>query len=348
MKTVRFSLAAMVIVTVLLFALGPVQSVAAESPADFYANHTVTFIVTYPPGGGTDFGARIIAAFWHDVTGGKMIVKNMAGAGGMRATNHIYHLRPDGLTMGFTDVASTLLSPVIFKHPGIEYNAAKFTYFAATGIEPSGLGIAAHSPYNSIQDMEKVKGLKFGAHGIDAQAAGCALMIELFHLKDAKIIPGYAGMSEMGLALGRGEIDAYSNSMASMADHIRKGLVKKVVLVYDTQRSPWFPNTPTPEELVKFTPEQKQMYKLLLACKSGKPIFGPPGVSAEKTQFLRAAFDKMFKMKSFLKQMKKRWTIMGPGFTMTGKQWAAMTKEVLDMPQSVRDKFVGLVGKYMQ
>ncbi len=348
MKRVISNLVVMVIVAGLLLGLGYAKSVGAESVSDFYKNNTVTLLVTYPPGGGTDFGARIISAYWNQVTGGTMIVKNMAGAGGMRATNYIYKLKPDGLTLGFTDTASTLLSPVIFKHPGIVYDAAKFTYLAATAIEPSGLGIAAGLPYESIQDLQKVKGLKFGAHGVDGQAAGCALMIELFKLKDAKIIPGYSGMSEMGLALRRGEIDAYSNSMASQTDHINKGFVKTAVLVYDRERSPWFPDTPTPVELVKLTPKQEQMYKILLASRSGKPIFAPPGLSAEKTQFIRTAFDNMFKIKPFVRQMKMRWKVMGPGFTQTGAQWAEMTKEVLAMPVDVRDDFIGLVKKYMK
>lgn len=348
MKRAISSLVVIVMVAGLLFVLGSAKPVAAESVADFYKNHTVTLLVTYPPGGGTDFGARIIAAYWNEVTGGTMIVKNMAGAGGMRATNHIYKLKPDGLVLGFTDTASTLLSPVIFKHPGIGYDAEKFTYLAATAIEPSGLGIAAGLPYNSIEDLQKVKGLKFGAHGIDGQAAGSALMIDLFNIQDAKIIPGYSGMSEEGLALARGEIDAYSNSMASMTDHIDKGFVKKAVLVYDRERSPWFPDTPTPVELVKLTPEQEQMFKILLACKSGKPIFAPPGLPEEKTQFLRTAFQEIFKIKPFVRQMKMRWKVMGPGFTMTGEKWAEMTKEVLAMPMDVRNKFVGLVEKYMQ
>lgn len=326
--------------------LGYCGPVASDPIKDFYRNNTVSLVVTYGPGGGTDAAARIIGANWKAVTGGTMIVKNIVGAGGILGMNQIYNSKPDGLILGYTDNCSSLLGPVIFKSPGILFDATKFVYLGANAINPNGLGIAPHSP-ESIEDFRKVKGLKFGAHGKDAAAAGSALMIELFGFKDAKIVSGYSGMEEEGLALARGEIDAYTNGMSSMTDHIKKGFVKKVVLVYSYERDPWFPNAPLPTELVKFTPEQEAMYKILISSGMGaKPIFAPPGLSKDKTEFLRLAFNKLFQLETYLSQMKVRFPVITPAFHKTGEEWTKMTKEVLTIPEAEKDKFINLVDKY--
>jgi tripartite-type tricarboxylate transporter receptor subunit TctC len=321
---------------------------SSESAKDFYQKNMVSLVVTYGPGGGTDASARIMAANWKTVTGGTMMVKNVTGAGGIVGMNQVYSSKPDGLTLGYTDSASSLLGPVFFKNPGIRFDATKFVYLAANAIQPNGLGIAKGLAAESIEDLQKMTGLKFGSHGIDAQAAGSAMMIELFGLKDARIVGGYSGMEEEGLALARGEVDAYSNSMGSMDDHVKKGFVKKVVLVYGYKRNPWFPDAPLPMELVKFTREQDMLYRILFACRAAKPIFAPPGLPKDKTDFLRRAFERLFGLQTYLNQMKVRYPIIDPEFHMTGKGWAKMTEEVLAYPETEREKFIAIVNKYLK
>ena len=321
---------------------------APSSAKDFYAKNTVTLVVTYGPGGGTDAAGRIIATNWKAVTGGTMMVKNVAGAGGLVGMNQVYSAKPDGLTLGYTDSASSLLGPVIFKSPGIQFDSTKFVYLGVNAVMPNGIGIAKDLPAETIQDMQKMKGLKFGSHGLDAQAGNSALAIEVFGLKDARIVGGYSGMEEEGLALARREVDAYSNSMHSTADHIKKNFVKKLVLVSDYKRSPYFPNVPTFPELTKFTPEQETMFKMIYAGRAAKPIFAPPGLAKDKTDYLRDAFERLFRLEAYLNLLRPRWPIIDADFHMTGEEWTKMTAEVLAFPAADRDKFIALVNKYMK
>ena len=335
----------MVLVAVVVF--GTYGIATAESAADFYKKQTVTFIITYGPGGGTDVGGRIIAKHWKKLTGGKMVIRNLTGAGGIRAMNYIYRAKPDGKMLGYTDSASSLLGPVFFKTPGIKFDATKFTYLAGNAVTPNGIGISSRLAADSIEDLQKMSGLKFGAHGIDAQAANCALVIKLFGLKDAKIVVGYGGMEEEGLALARGEINAYSNSMHSVNDHIDKNFVKKLVLVTAYERDPMFPDTPTIPEKKKLTPQEKKMFDMVFACKASKPIFAPPGLSKDKADYLSEVFQKLFKMDSYREMMKVRFPIMGPAFHFTGEEWLNLVKETLSIPAKERDDFIELVKGYV-
>jgi len=344
MKRIIGGLLGMVFVTIVC--LGFAGPAAPASVEDFYKKKTLTFIVTYAPGGGTDAAARVMSLQWPKVTGGKMVIRNMTGAGGMRAMNHIYKLKPDGLTLGYTDTSSTGLGPVLFKAPGIGYDITKFTYIAANVIMPNGIGLSPRLAAESIEDLQKMEGVKFGAHGIDIQAACAAVTIHLFGLKNARIVTGYGGMEETGLDLARGEIDAYSNSMQSITDHIKKKYVKKVILVYSRTRSPWFPDVPVPTERVKLTPEKESLYTVVVSAGSGKPIFAPPGLSKEKTEYLRGVFQKIFQMEDYRNRMKVRFPIMGPEFHATGEEYLKITKDALAMPEAERDKVIDLVKHY--
>jgi len=344
MKRIACALCFSVLVTAIFLSVQ--GKVAAESVADFYKKKPVTLVVTYGPGGGTDTAARIMASEWRNVTGGRMIIRNITGAGGIRGMNHMFRAKPDGRTLGYTDSASSLLGAVFFETPGIQFDARKFVYLAINAVVPNGIGISPRLSANSIQDLQKIEGLKFGSHAVDSQAACSALTIEIFGLKNARIVTGFGGMEEEGLALARGEIDAYSNSMHSMTDHIDKKFVKRVVLVYSDKRSSWFPDTPLPTELAELTPEQKRMFTIVASLKSAKPIFAPPGLSRDKTDFLRDAFSKIFNAKGYNEKMKVRFPIMGSDFYLSPAEWSKTVEEALSIPRTERDAFINVVKKY--
>src|SRR5215467_8113813 len=69
-------------------------SALAQSPAEFYRGKTVTMIVSSASGGGYDALSRVLASHLgrHIPGNPQVIVRNMTGAGGIVATNHLYNL----------------------------------------------------------------------------------------------------------------------------------------------------------------------------------------------------------------------------------------------------------------
>src|SRR3989442_13380511 len=65
------------------------QPAASEN---FFAGKTITITCEYPPGGGVDAGARLIAQHLPKFIPGTpaVIVQSMPGAGGLVAANHLY------------------------------------------------------------------------------------------------------------------------------------------------------------------------------------------------------------------------------------------------------------------
>ena len=111
-------------------ALGSVLFMApasAESVAEFYKGKTVSLIVSSSPGGGYDTLTRTIAKHLGKHIPGNpgVVVRNMPGAGGIVATNHLYNVAAkDGTVIGGVQ-NNTPFEPLIGTKEA-KYDATKF------------------------------------------------------------------------------------------------------------------------------------------------------------------------------------------------------------------------------
>lgn len=124
---------------------------AGAALAEGWPTGSVQLIVTAKAGGGTDAGARVIAAKLQEITGQPFVVVNNAGGGGAIAVEQVRTARPDGRTLlfGNTGFLSTY-------HTG-GYDHAPTEDFTVLGSLPVGgsfgLTVAADSPYQTVEDL---------------------------------------------------------------------------------------------------------------------------------------------------------------------------------------------------
>ncbi len=97
--------------TVLLLALA---SATALAQADF-PNRPVTLVVPFPPGGGTDTGARIVAQRLSLRWGQPVIVENKGGAAGQLGADFVAKARPDGYTILMGNIGTQAINPILYK-----------------------------------------------------------------------------------------------------------------------------------------------------------------------------------------------------------------------------------------
>jgi tripartite-type tricarboxylate transporter receptor subunit TctC len=86
----------------------------AQSVQQFYKGRQVTLIVGFNPGGASDPYARIVAQHLPRFLAGAptIVVRNMPGAGSVRAANYLHNDAPkDGSELGLI-AASTALEPL--------------------------------------------------------------------------------------------------------------------------------------------------------------------------------------------------------------------------------------------
>ncbi len=315
------------------------------SAADFYRDNTVTILVNSKPGGGTDYGARLMSAYWNELAGGNMIVKNEPGGGGMVAVNQIWKAEPDGLTIGTAVFASHVIGYPLFKKSGAEYAPQKFTYMGHFGKDAYSLTVGIDSPYESIEDLQKAKGLIFGApEAVGTITMGTALAIEFFGL-DGKIVAGFRG-GELGLAAAKGEIVGYTIHGGGLITDLGKNFIKQPFVTMAFERSEYFPDVPALPELVTLTPEQKTLLTIFITMTSGKVFYAPPGVPEDRVEFLRGAFEKLMENTGFLRQAKLRWAVWSE--PMTGEEAAKFVDEVFSIPEADIFKYSSLSDKYLK
>jgi hypothetical protein len=85
------------------FALAGAASATAQSA---WPNRPVRLVVPYPPGGGTDYFARLVGAAMGDALGQSVIVENRAGAATIIGAEAVARAAPDGYTILLGDTAT--------------------------------------------------------------------------------------------------------------------------------------------------------------------------------------------------------------------------------------------------
>ncbi|AEG93260.1 tripartite tricarboxylate transporter substrate binding protein [Ramlibacter tataouinensis] len=78
-------------------ALAPLVAIAQTS--DWKPDRTVTIVVPYSPGGGTDAQARAVAQELAKVWGQSVVIENVPGADGLIGTKKVMAAKPDGHTL---------------------------------------------------------------------------------------------------------------------------------------------------------------------------------------------------------------------------------------------------------
>src|SRR5215208_1627508 len=89
--------------------------------AQSWPNRFVRLIVPFPPGGGTDAIARIVAGKLSDIWGQQMVVENRGGGGANIGHEAVVRAEPDGHTVL---IASMPLAVNRFLFPSLSYDAA--------------------------------------------------------------------------------------------------------------------------------------------------------------------------------------------------------------------------------
>ncbi|HVR56573.1 MAG TPA: tripartite tricarboxylate transporter substrate-binding protein, partial [Pseudolabrys sp.] len=108
----RFANAAALLLATMLTAM---SAAAADYPA-----RAVTLVVPYPPGGGVDAMARVVAAKLSEAMHAQFIVDNRAGAGGTIGTRAVAQAAPDGYTLLLGHTGTISINPSLYAHAGYD------------------------------------------------------------------------------------------------------------------------------------------------------------------------------------------------------------------------------------
>src|SRR6266404_9036844 len=182
------------------FALGALGFAAPAAAQDDYPNKTVTLVVPYPPGGGADVLARVVAEKLSGVLGHQVIVDNRVGGSGLVGTRAVIRSAPDGYTLFLGHTGSISINPSLYANSGFDPRK-DFTAIGLFASMPVALLAHPSFPAKTIGEVVAIAKTAGGAFNIGTSAVGTGgyLTAELFKSVtgiDAAIIP-YKGTAQV-------------------------------------------------------------------------------------------------------------------------------------------------------
>ena len=229
----------------------PMLSPATVNAQAAYPTKSVTFVVPFAPGGGTDIVARVVSArltaLWSGSGGQSVIVDNRSGAGGILGADIVAKAKPDGYTLLIGNVGTQSINPTLYTT--LPYNAD--TAFAPISLicELPFVLIAsrAFAP-NSVKELvafakahpDKVTFASSGSGGsphLTAEIFQLATGTRMLHVP-------YRGGAPAMVDLMGGQVDILFASVLESSGYIQAGKLKGLVVTH-AKRSPALPNVPT-------------------------------------------------------------------------------------------------------
>ncbi len=326
----------------------PTPAPAPLSPAEFYAQNEITLVNNMSIGGGTDLGARIIASWWpFFVEGGRMVVKNIPGGGGIPGANYTWNAKPDGLTIQLTSPHSSEVPAYVFGTPGADFDVRQFNFLGDFGLNPLALEVPIDSPYDTIEDLKGVSGFRFaGSSPQSANSMVGVVLADVLGMTDLKMVLGFPGEPDIALSFQRHETDGTGLSMAGANTMLAKGVIKKPLVAMARLRSAYFPDTPALTEVADLTPRQFGMLSILESLMSSKLLWTGPDVPADRVAFLQhTLFDVMLHDKGVTKHMKYKWTAWA---VRSPEEYKAVIDDLGSLQRADIDELIALMESYVR
>ncbi|HEU0070440.1 MAG TPA: tripartite tricarboxylate transporter substrate-binding protein [Alphaproteobacteria bacterium] len=297
--------------------------------------------------GGYDLYGRLLGQFMGKHLAGSptFVVKNMPGAGTLRAANYIWEVAPkDGTALG--TVGGGTATAEMFGSQGVRFDPRKYVWVGSMNSEV-GLVVAWHTqPIKTIQQVYQQEFVVGGGGPTSGNVVFPNVMNRVLGTK-FKIIGGYKSTGDIALAIERGELQGtasyhYSSIITRNPAWLENKQVN-VLLQGSLRRHEKFPDVPTVADLAK-TEEQKQLIDLVFARQEmGRPFMLPPGTPAAIGEEYRKAFDALMKDPEMLAQAEKQK--MDLNNPMSGKDIHALIDRLYTVPKDVIAKAAEATGE---
>ena len=199
----------------------------------------VRIIVPFPPGGGADALARLMAPKLTELWKDQVIVENKPGASGHIGADFVAKSAPDGRTLMMSSTASLT-----------EKNVHQFAPVTLVSASPYVVTVSAKSP-SSINELidyaRKNPGkLTYGSSGTGAASHLSAELFKSMAKIDLLHVP-YKGTGQAVADLLAGQIDILFAPSQAVLQHVKAGKLKALATT-GTKRPETIPDLPTVAE----------------------------------------------------------------------------------------------------
>jgi tripartite-type tricarboxylate transporter receptor subunit TctC len=293
--------------------------------ADSYPARPLRFILPYPPGGGNDFVARVLANKLAESIRQQVVIDNRGGAHGIIATELTAKAPPDGYTI-FMCGTGHAFNPYMYKK--LPYDSEKdFAPVSLVAVAPNVLVLHPSVPATSVRELialakAKPASLTFGSSGGGGNTHLAGELLKLLADIDIVHVP-YRGTGPAVTALLSGEVQMMFSTLPPVLPQIRAGRLRALA-VTGAKRTAAAPALPTMAEAAVFNYEASGWWGVLMPGKTPPAIV--MALNAEIVKVLSADATKTQLARDGIEAAPSTPAQFSAHMRAEGSKWAAVIK----------------------
>ena len=228
-------------------ALAVTLGIPSVALSQAYPQRTIRLVVSFPPGGSTDFIARVLAQHMPAGLGQTMVVDNRGGAAGNIGTDIVAKAAPDGYTLLVSADPPISIAPSIY--PKLPYDPARdipmvteLINYPYVAVVNAGVPVASLKELIALAKAQPGK-LRYAHPGV---GTGIHLAGELFKMTvgvDIISVPYKGGGPAMVSVVGNEAQLSFATPPSSLP-HVKSGRLKALAQTTSKRSAP-LPDLPT-------------------------------------------------------------------------------------------------------
>jgi tripartite-type tricarboxylate transporter receptor subunit TctC len=214
-----------------------------------YPSKPITLVVTYPPGGGADAMARLIAPKMGEALGQSVVVENKPGASGQIGAAAVAKSAPDGYTL-MLDASSFAVNPSLYNK--LPYDSLKaFKPIGVVALFPNVVLVNSNFSAKNVNDLIATAGkakesVSYASSGNGSAQHLAGALFESAAKVDMVHVPYKGGGPALNDVIG-GQVPLFFGNLASTLQHVQSGKLRALA-VTSAKRSAILPDVPTLSE----------------------------------------------------------------------------------------------------
>ena len=211
-----------------------------------YPSKPIRLVVTFPPGGITDFTARALGPRLSETLGQPVIIENKTGSGGNIGTDFVAKSAPDGHTLL---IAAPPNAINVSLYRSLPFDTKKdLAPVALVGSGANVLVVSAKTAVGNVRELIDLARrnpgkLNFASNGNGTSIHLSGELLKYYGKFDAVHVP-FRGAPAAMAALLAGDVDFMFDALSISAPQIKAGKIR-LLAVTSRERSPMFPDAPT-------------------------------------------------------------------------------------------------------
>jgi tripartite-type tricarboxylate transporter receptor subunit TctC len=218
-----------------------------------YPERPITVIVPWNAGGSTDIGARVLAVPMERILGAPNTIVNRGGAGSQIGVTELANARPDGYTIGWTNLPSSM-SPYLDPARGADYGRDDLVQVANVIADPEVFVVTTGSQYQTLEDVIEDARARPGQVSVSFTGIGSDNHLALLMFEDLADVEfnkvNFDGGAPAMTALLGGHVDINFQTVGNYPTHVAAGSVRFLGIAHDERLPfPQISDVPTLREL---------------------------------------------------------------------------------------------------